>query len=126
MALWKSTRNKHTSPIAVAIPAPRYGFIPATWDFFDAILAPSRDQLLRVLAPQGVAYLKQGGVWKKTVKLRPKEMDEWTHFDYGPEGNGVSHDKLVRQPNFGDFAFSPQETDAELQTRLSTAPPKKK
>jgi hypothetical protein len=26
----------------------------------------------------------------------------------------------------GDFAFSSQETDAELQTRLSTAPPKRK
>jgi outer membrane protein assembly factor BamB len=57
--------------------------------------APPRAEIMRVLCPKGVAYLKTAGGWTKTVKPRPPEMDEWGHFDYGPEGNGVSHDRLV-------------------------------
>ena len=53
-------------------------------------------EALRVLAPSGVLLEKKGASWTKTVKPRPKEMDDWTHFDYGPEGNGVSRDALVR------------------------------
>jgi len=32
------------------------------------------------------------------TKPRPKEMDEWTHFDYDAGGNAVSHDRLVGPP----------------------------
>lgn len=56
----------------------------------------SMKEVLRVLTPKGVALVRSGAAWEKTVKPRPKEMDDWTHFDYGPEGNGVSHDALVR------------------------------
>jgi len=62
--------------------------------------APPQAEIMRVLAPGGAAYLKRGGQWAKTVKPRPAEMDEWNHFDYGPEGNGVSHDRLVRPATF--------------------------
>jgi outer membrane protein assembly factor BamB len=62
--------------------------------------APRPEEILRVVCPGGVAYLKRDGQWDKTVKPRPKEMDDWTHLDHGPEANGVSHDRLVRQPNF--------------------------
>jgi len=71
--------------------------------------APPLGEIRRVLCPMGVAYLKQGGKWVTTVKPRPAEMDEWTHFDYGPEGNGVSHDKLVRAPNFIQWISGVQE-----------------
>jgi len=60
--------------------------------------APPMEEVVRVLAPGGAAMLRRGGAWTRTVKPRPKEMDDWTHFDYGPEGNGVSHDRLVRLP----------------------------
>lgn len=60
--------------------------------------APPREEMMRVLVPNGVACLRTGGTWTRLVKPRPKEMDDWTHFDYGPEGNGVSHDRLVRLP----------------------------
>ncbi len=62
--------------------------------------APAREEILRVVCPGGVTYLRRGGQWVKTVKPRPKDMDDWTHLDHGPEANGVSHDRLVRQPNF--------------------------
>ncbi len=55
-------------------------------------------EVMRVLAPKGVAYVKSGGKWAKTVKPRPAEMDEWTHFRYSAEGNMVSQDQLVGPP----------------------------
>ena len=61
--------------------------------------ASDEKELLRVLAPQGVLYARRGGAWSKTVKPRPPEMDDWGHFDHGADGNGVSQDRLVRQPH---------------------------
>ncbi|MFZ5830201.1 MAG: PQQ-binding-like beta-propeller repeat protein [Planctomycetota bacterium] len=52
-------------------------------------------EVLRVLAPRGVAYVKQGGEWKKTVKPVPKEYDDWTHYLYDARGNAVSRDTAV-------------------------------
>ncbi|MFP4056783.1 MAG: methyltransferase domain-containing protein, partial [Candidatus Brocadiia bacterium] len=49
----------------------------------------------RVLVPNGVAYIRQEGTWTKTVKPRPGEMDEWTHYLHDPSGNAVSRDRLV-------------------------------
>jgi outer membrane protein assembly factor BamB len=51
----------------------------------------SNDEIMRVLAPNGVALV--GG--KKTVKPRPKEIDEWTHYLHDPSGNAVAHDSMV-------------------------------
>jgi len=62
------------------------------------VKAPAQAELMRVIAPKGVLYANQGGRWTATVKPRPAEIDDWTHLDHDAEGNGVSHDKLVRQP----------------------------
>ncbi|NOZ22992.1 MAG: PQQ-binding-like beta-propeller repeat protein [Planctomycetes bacterium] len=56
---------------------------------------PENEEIMRVLAPKGVAYIKKDGQWTKTVKPRPKEMDEWTHYLHDPSNNAVSHDQLV-------------------------------
>ena len=53
------------------------------------------DDVLRVLVPNGVAYVHQGGRWVKTVKPRSQDMDEWTHYLHGPGGNAVSGDRAV-------------------------------
>lgn len=55
-------------------------------------------EVLRVLVPKGVAYIKQNGQWTKTIKPKSNEMDEWTHFLHGPDNNAVSHDTLVGPP----------------------------
>ena len=60
----------------------------------------SMGQVMRVLAPGGQAYVKQSGRWTRTIKPRPAAMDDWGHFDHDAQGNGVSHDKLVKPPNF--------------------------
>lgn len=59
---------------------------------------PLREEMLRVLRPDGVALLKRKGKWTSYVKPRPKEMGQWTHFDYDHTGNAVSHDKLAGPP----------------------------
>ena len=53
------------------------------------------DEIMRVLVPQGVAYIKQNGTWKKTIKARSKEMDEWTHYLHDPSNNAVAHDTAI-------------------------------
>jgi len=55
-------------------------------------------ELLRVLAPDGVALVEKGGEWTKTVKPRPKEIDEWTHFLHDASNNAVARDALVGPP----------------------------
>ena len=56
------------------------------------------DEVLRVVAPGGVACILKDGTWTKTVKPRPVEMDEWTHPYHGPDGNIVSTDAVVALP----------------------------
>jgi len=59
-------------------------------------VAPSEMQ--RVLVPDGVAYIKRGGKWSKTVKARPENIDEWTHFLHDASGNAVAQDEVVGPP----------------------------
>jgi len=54
-----------------------------------------RDEMLRVLVPQGVAYVRKEAGWEKLVKPRPAELDEWTHYFHDATGNPVSHDTAV-------------------------------
>jgi len=56
------------------------------------------EEVLRVLAPDGVAYVKTGGNWAKTVKPRPAEIDEWTHFLHDASNNAVAKDTRVGPP----------------------------
>jgi outer membrane protein assembly factor BamB len=52
------------------------------------------DEVMRVLAPLGVAHI--GG--KKTVKPWPDAIDEWTHYLHDATGNAVAHDRVVAAP----------------------------
>ncbi|MFH1919311.1 MAG: class I SAM-dependent methyltransferase, partial [Planctomycetota bacterium] len=54
----------------------------------------SKDELLRVLCPNGVAYVKEDGRWAKTVKPRPPEIDQWTHCLHDATNNPVAHDPV--------------------------------
>jgi len=55
-------------------------------------------EVMRVLCPNGVAYIKEDGQWKKTVKDWPEEINEWTHFLHGPNNNAVARDRIVGPP----------------------------
>ena len=57
----------------------------------DATCRVPNEEMVRVLAPKGVAYI--GG--KKQVKPRPPEIDEWTHYHHDPQGTMVGLDQVV-------------------------------
>ena len=69
--------------------------------------AISQDEMMRVLAPQGVAYVKSGDRWTKTVKPRPAELDEWSHYLYDASNNAVAHDTLVGPPRHMQWVAGP-------------------
>jgi len=59
-------------------------------------------EVMRVLCPNGVAYVKSanesGGTWKRTVKPWPEEIDQWTHYHHNPTGTMVGNDRTVGPP----------------------------
>jgi len=57
-----------------------------------------RKEIMRVLAPNGVLCLRDGDAWKTTIKPRPDDIDEWSHFLHDSAGNAVARDKKVGPP----------------------------
>ncbi len=71
-------------------------------------VAPARDEMLRVLVPNGVAYLEQGGHWAKITKPRPDTIDEWTHYMHDATGNAVAHDEEIAPLRHLQWVGSPR------------------
>ncbi|MHC4700614.1 MAG: outer membrane protein assembly factor BamB family protein [Planctomycetota bacterium] len=67
-------------------------------------------EIVRVLVPNGVAYIKRGGKWDKIVKPRAPEIDEWTHYMHGPSNNAVAHDTVVGPPRRLQWDCEPKWT----------------
>ena len=67
----------------------------------------STAEAMRALRPGGVLYVRKGDKWTATVKPRPKEIDEWTHFLHGPSGNAVSNDTVVAPPRHMQWLAAP-------------------
>jgi outer membrane protein assembly factor BamB len=90
-------------------------------------------EILRVLRPKGVAcvgvpesqsasvvtQLQKLGIGSMQVtaalgprllfaKPRPAGMDDWTHWNHGPDGNPVSMDQLIERPNQLQWIAGPQ------------------
>lgn len=67
------------------------------------------DELMRVLVPNGVLMLGDGkGGWTKTIKPRPSNIDEWTHYLHDASGNAVAHDDVVAPPRHLQWVGSPR------------------
>lgn len=64
-------------------------------------------EMLRVLAPGGAMLVRRGGEWRKTVKPRPDEIDEWTHYLHGPGNNAVADDTAVGPPRHVQWIGGP-------------------
>ncbi len=65
-------------------------------------------EVIRVLVPNGVAMVKAGGKWTKTVKPRPENIDEWSHYLHDATGNSVAHDDVVAPPRHLQWVGSPR------------------
>ena len=55
-------------------------------------------EIMRVLCPNGVAYIKQDGRWTKKTKPVPDDIGEWNHYLNGPDNNAVAADRRVGPP----------------------------
>lgn len=66
------------------------------------------DEVLRVLAPRGVALVRRGDRWAKSVKPSPAQIDEWPHYLYGPDNNAVSQDMAVGPPQRMQWVCGPR------------------
>ncbi|MHC4352041.1 MAG: outer membrane protein assembly factor BamB family protein, partial [Planctomycetota bacterium] len=74
----------------------------------ESLVNVSREEVMRVLAPVGVAYIKSDKGWGKTVKPWPGEIDEWTHFLHGPDNNAVAQDTIVGVPKHVQWIGGPK------------------
>jgi len=66
------------------------------------------DEILRVLVPGGTAYVREGNPWRKIVKPRPADIDDWTHYLYDASNNAVSKDRLVGPPGGLQWVAAPK------------------
>ncbi len=67
----------------------------------------SRQEMMRVLAPLGEAYVKQNGEWQKLTKPWPQNIDEWTHYLHGADNNAVANDTVVGPPRHMQWLGAP-------------------
>ena len=74
----------------------------------EALSDADPDEVMRILAPLGVAYVKQGEGWTKTVKPWPKEIDEWPQHFHGADNNAVAQDRVVGPPRHVQWIAEPQ------------------
>lgn len=61
-------------------------------------------EVMRVLAPLGVAHTGDSKIFKPW----PKEIDEWTHYLHGADGNAVANDRAVGPPRHVQWLAEPR------------------
>lgn len=81
-------------------------------------------EVMRVLAPNGAAYIKKNGRWTTTRKPWPENIDEWTHYLHGPDGNPVAQDRVVGPPKHYQWISGPlwlrsHESDSSVRTLVT-------
>ena len=69
----------------------------------------SMDEVMRVLCPNGVAYIKNPDKsgWNITVKPWPDAIDEWQQYLHGPDNNAVARDTVVGPPRHLQWTTDP-------------------
>lgn len=70
----------------------------------------TQGEMMRVLAPGGMAFVRLSGEWVKKVKPVPADTDEWTHFLHGPDNNAVARDERVSYPEHLQWLALPRWT----------------
>lgn len=60
----------------------------------DKGLVPN-SEVMRVLAPHGVACFQEEGQWSTRLKPRPDTIDEWSHYLHDATNNAVARDTVV-------------------------------
>jgi len=81
-------------------------------------------EAVRVLAPYGALSRQKGGNWTHATKPWPKDIDQWTHYLHGPDGNPVARDRVVGPPRHFQWVSEPvwlrsHETDSSVSTLVT-------
>ncbi len=84
----------------------------------------STQEIMRVLAPGGVACILRDGKWQKIVKPWPDNIDQWGHYLHGPGNNAVAADSVVGPPRRLQWIAPPlwlrsHETPSGIQAPVS-------
>jgi len=82
------------------------------------------DEVMRVLAPGGVACIERNGVWDKKIKPWPDDVDHWGHFLHNASNNAVADDAIVAPPENLQWQAGPlwlrsHETPSGIQSPVS-------
>ncbi|MHC4250378.1 MAG: outer membrane protein assembly factor BamB family protein [Planctomycetota bacterium] len=78
----------------------------------DDLGAVTQGEVMRVLSPGGVAFVKV----QKAVKPWPDEIDEWTHYLHDPAGSCVSNDTVVGPPRRMQWVGGPRHARSHEHT----------
>ena len=76
---------------------------------------------LQKLGVEGLSVVKTGGTWVRFRKPWPPDIDEWTHYLHGADGNPVAQDRVVAPPKHYQWISGPMflrshETDSSIST----------
>ncbi len=66
------------------------------------------EEITRVLAPGGVAYLQRDGRWIEHVKPWPPGLGHWSHWRHGADANPVTPDRVVGPPRHVQWVAGPR------------------
>lgn len=98
-----------------AVSVERYGekYLPYTDNLVNLIVSEElgdipMEEVRRVLAPQGVGFIKKDGQWTKVIKPRPSNIDEWTHALHDADNNAVADDDVVGPPHHLQWTTGPK------------------
>jgi len=80
---------------------------------------------LRSAGFEEVSVVESGGTWVRARKPWPAEIDEWTHFLHGPDGNPVARDRVVGPPKRYQWISGPMwlrshETDSSISSLVTS------
>ncbi|HUV66585.1 MAG TPA: PQQ-binding-like beta-propeller repeat protein [Sedimentisphaerales bacterium] len=69
--------------------------------------------------------LTDAATWVRVVKPWPKDIDEWTHYLHGADGNAVAQDRVVGPPEHYQWISEPlwlrsHESDSSVRTMVSS------
>ena len=103
--------------------------LPYSRDLINLVIAEDlgdipESEVLRVLVPNGVGFIKQASGWKRISKPRSAEIDEWTHFLHDASNNAVAQDTQVAPPRSLRWQAAPlwlrsHETPTGLQAAVT-------
>ncbi len=103
--------------------------LPYTDNLINLIIAEdplgvAKTEMMRVLAPGGTILSRSGQSWTRQTKPRPGNIDEWTHFLHGADGNPVARDTVVGPPGHYQWIAGPRwmrshESDSSVKALVT-------